>query len=171
VDFVLGAQWLPIIPTLQVLAIWGGVQMLSTSTAPLFRAVNHPDWFAKVQAVKLFFLALLIYPFSIRWGITGTAFAALLAATLEIPVGLYLTRRVLVCSYRDILLPLVAPITGSIVVSALYLGIANLLKISSLYHILFFGILIVIVYGALTLIIDWFLKAGLWHILRSIVAI
>lgn len=169
VDVVLGTKWLQIIPTLQVLAIWGGFQMLSTSTAPLFRAVNRPDWFAKVQAVKLFFLALLIYPFSIWWGITGTAFAALLAAMLEIPVGLSWTRQALACRYRDILLPLAAPFIGVLVVSVAYLLAQGVLNIPSLPHLLLFGILILVLYGAITLVIDRYLKAGLWLTVRNII--
>jgi O-antigen/teichoic acid export membrane protein len=171
VDIVLGAQWLQIIPTLQVLAIWGGVQMLSTSTAPLFRAVNRPDWFTKVQAVKLFFLALLIYPFSIWWGITGTAFAALLAAMLEIPVGLLWTRQALECRYRDILLPLIAPFTGALVVSAVYVRTWDMLNIPSLPHLLLFGILILVLYVTVTLMIDRYLKAGLWLTVRNIIGV
>ena len=170
VEVVLGAKWVQIIPTLQVLAIWGGVQMLSTSTAPLFRAVNRPDWFAKVQAIKLFFLAVLIYPFSIWWGITGTAFAALLAATLEVPAGLAWTRQALHCNYRDILLPLVAPIIGVLVVSAVYLSVHGLLIIPSLAHLILFGILILAVYAIVTMTIDRYLQAGLWLTVRKILS-
>jgi lipopolysaccharide exporter len=168
VEVILGPKWINIIAPLQVLAIWGGIQMLSTSTAPLFRAINQPDWFAKIQATKLFFLIILIYPFSKMWGITGTALAALIAASLEIPVGLILTRKALSCNYKELLLPMVAPLISIIIVSALYFSFQNLTDLTNLPHLLVFGTLIVVIYSSALLIIDKFLKAGLWQIIKNI---
>lgn len=168
VEVILGSKWISIIKPLQILAIWGGVQMLSTSTAPLFRAVNRPDWFALIQAVKLFFLIILIYPLSKMWGITGTALAALIAAAIEIPIGLILTRKALECSYKDILLPLVAPLTGALVISAIYPGVSSLTKFNNLPHMIIFGFLIIAAYGIVVLIIDRLLNAGLWSTVKKI---
>ena len=171
VSVFLGQKWSAVIQPLQVLAIWGGFQMLSTSTAPLFRAVNRPDWFAKVQFVKLAVLALLIYPFSMRWGITGTSWAVLLASAIEVPIGLSWTRKILACSYKDILLPLAAPFTGILLVSAVYLLARNVIYIPALPHLLLFGVLILVLYTLISLVIDRYLKAGLWLTLRKIIGV
>ncbi|MCP4361010.1 MAG: lipopolysaccharide biosynthesis protein, partial [Chloroflexi bacterium] len=49
VSILLPDKWLPIIPPLRVLAVWGGLQMLSTSVAPLVKATGRPDRWAKLQ--------------------------------------------------------------------------------------------------------------------------
>jgi O-antigen/teichoic acid export membrane protein len=171
VEIFLGPKWIEIVMPLRILAIWGGVQLLSTSTAPLFRAVNRPDWFAIVQFVKLILLAILIYPLSIKWGITGAALAALIAASLEIPFGIFLTRKALECSYKEILLPLAAPLASTLIVTVLFLGLQKMLTFSNIPHFFVFGFIIVVLYSGALLLIDRILKAGFWQIMKSILKV
>lgn len=168
VHLIFSQKWYPMIPTLKILAIWGGFQMLSTTNHPLFRAVNRPDWFAKVQAVKLTILIITIYPFSIWWGITGTAFAVLLASMMEIPIGLSWTRQALACKYKDILVPLLAPFPGILVVTILYRFLQGFIHLSNILHLLFFGSVILVLYAMVTLMMDRLLKTGLWSVIQSV---
>ncbi|MBN1875659.1 MAG: oligosaccharide flippase family protein, partial [Anaerolineae bacterium] len=165
--FALGEKWTPIIPTLRVLAIWGGFQMLSTTMVPLFRAVGKPDWWAKVQIFKVIILAILIYPFSIYWNIMGTSIAVLIAAILEVPIGLNFAQRVLHCAWRDILMPLWMPGISSIIVGVLYLLTYPVLSLSPLAHLLVFGSGIVIFYGLVLMIMDTQTKVGYWSNLKK----
>lgn len=171
VEILLGQKWMIIVPTLQVLALLGGVQMLSTSTSPLFRAINQPDWYAKIQALKLVIFVIIIYPFSINWGITGTAYAALTASLIEIPIGLFLTKKTLVCSYRDILLPLIAPLISATIITISYLIIENQLNFRALPHLIIIGTLIFFLYICITLFVDHFLNTGLWKLIKETIQI
>ena len=167
VDIMLGEKWIPIIPSLQILAIWGGVQMLSTSTAPLFRAVNRPDLFAKVQLVKLVILLILIFPLTRWWGIAGTALSVLVSSLAELPVGIIWTKQILECKYKNILIPLIPPITSGVIVTIIYNISHETINLSAQLHLLIFGIMILILYLFLTLLIDKITNAGLIQELKN----
>ena len=110
VRLLLGDQWLPMVPSLKVLAIWGGVQVLKTVTAPVFRSVNHPDWWAKSLLIRLAVLVALIYPASVRWGIAGVSAAVLAAAIVDLPFSIHWLSRALACPVRSCLVLLVVPV-------------------------------------------------------------
>jgi lipopolysaccharide exporter len=160
VSVLLGEKWLPVIPVLRVLAIWGGVQMLSTNTAPLFRAVGRPDWWAKVQALKFSLLAVLIYPLSVKFGILGTAFAVLIASSLEIPVGLWWTREALVCKWRDLLQPILLSLIGTLSVSVIYVIMGTMLDFSDFLHLLFYAPMLLGFYIITVYFVDKWLNMG-----------
>lgn len=154
VTIILGEKWLPMVPALRILAVWGGFQMLSTSIAPLFRAVGKPDWWTKVQIFKVAVLALTIYPLTLRWGITGTSVAVLIPAVIEIPVGLHWVLKTLVCQWRDILPAIWVPGLAIAVTAVVYLAGSYFIHLSPLLHLFAFGMLITALYSFTVLLID-----------------
>ncbi len=75
---VLGDKWIPMIPTMQLLAVAALIRSLSATSGPLFYAVGKPEIVAKWQPVRLIVLAILIYPLTLHWGIIGTPFAVII---------------------------------------------------------------------------------------------
>jgi lipopolysaccharide exporter len=71
----LGEKWLPIVPVMRVLALYGMFSSIVVP-GPLFMAINRPDLRTKLQFIGLIIFSICIYPFTIRWGITGAAIAA-----------------------------------------------------------------------------------------------
>ena len=57
---------------------------------PIFQAVGRPDILTKLSVARLIILVILIYPLSIRWGITGTSLAVLISALFTMPVTSYI---------------------------------------------------------------------------------
>lgn len=70
---IMGNKWMPMLPALQILVLAGLIRSLAATTGPIFYAVGRPQIETKWQAIRLTILAILIYPFTIHWGITGTA--------------------------------------------------------------------------------------------------
>ena len=70
---LLGDQWIPMITTLQILAIVGLSRALVGTTGPLFDAVGRPDVVAKVSFARLVVLAVIIYPLTVNLGMEGSA--------------------------------------------------------------------------------------------------
>jgi O-antigen/teichoic acid export membrane protein len=81
----LGEKWMPMVATMQVLAIWGLIRSSGGLAAPLFQAINKPEIATKLLLIKLILLILLIYPLTIKWGILGTALAVLINAIIISP--------------------------------------------------------------------------------------
>jgi O-antigen/teichoic acid export membrane protein len=69
----LGNQWVPIIPVMQVLAIWGALRALGGNTSPLLQAIGKPQLISGFQFVMLLSIIILIFPLTMKWGILGTA--------------------------------------------------------------------------------------------------
>lgn len=81
----LGEKWLPMVPAMQVLACEGLVRSIAATTGPLFYASGRPKVDTRWQMIRLFIMALLIYPCTIQWGIVGTSLvvlASILLATI-----------------------------------------------------------------------------------------
>ena len=76
---VLGSQWLPMIPALNVLIIFGIARPLVSVGSAFFDAVGKPKVPAVVNMIKLIVILSLIYPFTIKFGIIGTAWVVVIA--------------------------------------------------------------------------------------------
>ena len=68
-----GAKWMPMVPAMQILCILGALRSIAAASGPIFLALGRPDIQAKLPAAQLALLAILIYPLTAKWGITGTA--------------------------------------------------------------------------------------------------
>jgi len=79
VDVFLGQKWLPMVPVLQVLSIFGILRSVNATLGPLYHGLGHPEVLTKVSAIQLLLLAGIIYPLTIRWGILGTSIAVTLS--------------------------------------------------------------------------------------------
>ena len=75
----LGEKWMPMVPAMQVLVFAGLVRSIAATAGPIFHSVGKPKIDTKLQVIRLSVLALLIYPFTNKWGITGTSFVVFLS--------------------------------------------------------------------------------------------
>ena len=117
----LGEQWLPAVPAVQILAVWGLVRATGSTSGPLFKAMNRPDIITKIQFVKLVLIAAFIWPAAERWGVEGVAFVIVGNALLvSEPAVYYLLSRELGASpwafVRTLGMPAAAgAVTGAVV--------------------------------------------------------
>jgi len=77
-DFIrifLGAKWLPMSIVLQILCLLGLFRGLSNVIAPVQLAVNRPELQSTSKTVELVIFLMLIYPFTVHWGIIGAGWA------------------------------------------------------------------------------------------------
>jgi len=69
----LGEKWMPMVLAMQVLCILGALRSIAAASGPIFLALGRPDFETKISVAELALLAILIYPLTTKWGITGTA--------------------------------------------------------------------------------------------------
>jgi PST family polysaccharide transporter/lipopolysaccharide exporter len=110
VDAILGAQWLPMVRALQILLLWGWIRSFRATTGPVLQARGRPDLVTKFTLFKVVVLAVLVVPFSLRWGIEGTSWAVVIAAAAEVPLLLVTLHREMGAGYQPLLARLLRPV-------------------------------------------------------------
>jgi len=78
-NIFLGEKWMPMVPAMQVLVFAGLARSVAATTGPIFYAVAKPKIETRWQVVRLFVIAILIYPFTIKWGILGASIVVFLS--------------------------------------------------------------------------------------------
>lgn len=95
VQIVLGDRWLPIVPVLRILALFGVIRAVSSVSFSVFLALGKQEYVSIVTFVGLFGLGVTIIPLVLEYGIIGAAFAAFIASLAPLPVIAFLTRKIL----------------------------------------------------------------------------
>ncbi len=75
----LGEKWMPMVPAMQVLVIFGLVRSIGATTGPLLQGIGRPDIITKIQFIRLIITFILIYPLTVNWNIVGTSVAVTLS--------------------------------------------------------------------------------------------
>jgi len=83
VPVLLGEKWNPAIPVIQVLAIFGLLRSIGTTTGSFFLATGKPAVRTGIQVAALVVFAAVIYPMARAWGITGVGAAVTTYALLS----------------------------------------------------------------------------------------
>jgi len=87
----LGEKWMPMVPAMQVLVLWGVIRSIGVHHGSVLQSVGKPDILTKLNIIKLIILAILIYPLSTKWGIVGTSLAVCASALFITPTALCIT--------------------------------------------------------------------------------
>lgn len=114
VEAVLGDQWTPMVAALQVLSVYGIVVSLTSLFGPVWLALGRPDYGAKIGAVRVVVMAVLIYPATTTYGFVGTGATVLVAYLVGgMPLDLYLARTQLELPLGRFVAVLVYPIVAA----------------------------------------------------------
>jgi O-antigen/teichoic acid export membrane protein len=124
VYLLFGPKWLPMAPAISVLCICGGIRSIGATIGPVLNAKGFPDFVTRLAFVKLIVLAFLIYPFTMAWGMLGTALAVLGATLVSNPIADYFVIKLLDCRLWEF----TKPIAFSLLTTLFTVGFLVLLK-------------------------------------------
>jgi lipopolysaccharide exporter len=96
---MLGTKWLPMIPTMQILALAGTARAVTVTIGDLFYGVGKPRVQTTWEFVRLVVMAVLLYPLTKAFGLPGAS-GAVLASLLVPLVGFGLSLRPAIASAR-----------------------------------------------------------------------
>ena len=74
----LGEKWMPMVPALQVLCIFGITRALNATIGSIFQGMGKPQIITYGAGLQLIMLTVLIYRMTNRWGILGTSIAVVI---------------------------------------------------------------------------------------------
>lgn len=111
----LGEKWIPMVGAMKILVFWGALRSITASAGALLTGVGRPDITAKLQFTRLLVFATLVYPFTVRWGIIGTALVVCGVALLFTPFYMYFSGKLVGCPRYAFFRVIGAPTIGAIV--------------------------------------------------------
>jgi len=109
----LGTKWLPQVPAMQLLAVWGLIRSIGGTTGPLFYGLGKPQFLTRLQLLQLILLAALIYPLTTPLGILGTSLAVVVAALVPNAISGILAAKMVEARPRQFLRLLFFPLLAA----------------------------------------------------------
>ncbi|MGB2598967.1 MAG: lipopolysaccharide biosynthesis protein [Candidatus Omnitrophota bacterium] len=104
----LGDKWMPMVPAMRVLCVFGLSRSIGSTVGPVLYATNNPKVEIKLGLFQLIVLIILIYPFAKLWGILGVSYAVVASNILNTFLFMRKIRSILMVSLKKILVPLVS---------------------------------------------------------------
>jgi PST family polysaccharide transporter/lipopolysaccharide exporter len=116
IEVFLGTKWLPMVATMQLLAMYGLLRTLGKTWSPVWKTVGRPDYLAKLPLLRVGLMAVLIYPAVTRYGIEGSAGLVLGISLFPMfPINFHLIVDAVDTTYRRLLTELSYPLVSSVV--------------------------------------------------------
>lgn len=149
----LGEKWIPMVPTMQALAIFGLIRSLGATTGSLFQGSGNPHILTKLAVLQLAILAGIIYPLTARWGILGTSIAVVISNFITQGVTAFKVVKLTEAKALDVLRLVAAP---TVTTSGMVLCLWFIRPLFSSTIIVFLGLIVsgMLAYLAIMYIID-----------------
>lgn len=93
--FLFGENWLPMVPALRLLTLFGLIRSIDHTAGPLFKAVGKPNLVTLYGTLFIVVMFALIFPLTRSGGIVGTSWAIIIAALVTQPYLIYHVRKIL----------------------------------------------------------------------------
>ena len=159
----LGDGWEMMVAPMQVLAVFAVLRSVRTCASPLFRALNQPDYTAKIHAVRLAVMVVTIVPLTGSFGLAGTALSVLLTSAVGIPIATAWVIRLIGDDLRSLGGVVGVPIAGSLLMGGCAFAVRRVVNqaagaTASFVATVFAG---VVVYGLFVLAVEWRYEIGI----------
>lgn len=125
VPIVLGPQWQPVIPIMQLLAVWGALRSFGASVGPVYRSLGRPDVEVKLQAIQTAVVAISIYPAATKFGLLGVVGVVIASSITVLPMHLHFISSFIKDEIKSIAVLVLHPLLGSIVLFGVVQAIAS----------------------------------------------
>ncbi len=151
---------------MRVLVLAGLIRSIAATTGPVFLGIGKPKIDTKLQAVRLFVLAVLIYPLTMQWGIIGTSLAVLISILVTTIGFSYLVIRIINCDWKHFLQKIIVPLVNTVIMVLIifFLKIFFTIRVGEFFLLIIVAILI---YLGLTYFSDKFLKYKTQSIIKE----
>jgi len=162
----LGENWLPIVPAIQILALAGLSRSIAAISGPVFYGVGKPKIDTIFQIIRLVILIIFIYPFTVKWGITGASFAVLLSifiSNIGFSIGVI---KITKCDINTFAKNILIPLVSVLITISPIIYLKNIIYVGFLEFFLLL-ILAVFIYLILSFVCDKFFKYGIWKLIKN----
>lgn len=121
----LGEKWLPMVPALKILCLFGLFRGLSNVFAALHLAVNRPNIQSRNKTIELVVFLALVYPLTLKWGLVGVSWGVTSVYALSALINAIDTSRLLRPLWTIMARALVIPLTVLAILLVIVWGIRS----------------------------------------------
>lgn len=164
----LGAEWMPIVTTMQLLVIWGLTRAIGELYGSVWKALDRPDLLTKLPIIRVVLMAIFIYPATSMYGIEGTALVIVGSSVLVmLPIEIYLTIEMLGASYRRLALELGYPFVASAVMALAVVAVGEAVSVQPIFQFVVMVLVGVVTYLIATVALESLFGWGIATNIRS----
>ncbi len=156
-NIFLGTKWMPMVPAMQALTLWGLIRSLGVTTSPVFLAIGKPRILTSMQFIQVIVLYTSIYPLTIHWNILGTSFAVITSALIMNSIRAYVTIKTLKCKMGDFFSAIFFPSIITLVAIFSVISFRKLIEVTTMFNFFLQIVLFVSIYLGLIYVADKFL--------------
>lgn len=171
VEAFLGAEWEPIVPVMQIVAVYGAFSALTSAFNDVWNAIGRPDYNTKINVLRLVATGVVIIPATQAFGMVGTVTAISgVFLGIVVPLKFHVVVRSVDVSHRDLLVELVYPALASAVMGGALLLVRRAVDGGS--AVVGFAVLVVVgivVYCGAAAAIEARSNWGVGHDVRTVV--
>jgi len=140
---VLGPQWRPVIPVMQIVAVYGAFAALTSVFADVWNAIGRPDLKPKINSVRLVLTGIFIIPATLKYELVGTVTAIVGVFLLfVVPVQFHIIVSCVEIRYRQLLAELLYPALASVTMGVVLLAVRR--TVSPELAVVEFALLVVV---------------------------
>ncbi len=160
-------KWMPVIVPVQILSVAGAVRSLAATVGPVLYSIGRPDIDTAWQFVRVITLALLLYPFSLGWGIAGVSAVVVISIGVSTVGFCVMLIRLTRIRAKEFLRLLMIPIMNSVFMAWMLYLLKKVFAGEGLWGFLLLGFAGIIIYFILIFLSDTFLNYGLVSMLKK----
>lgn len=110
----LGEKWMPMVPAMQVMCLFGAMRSVGAAFGPIFRATAQVHIPLKISLIQLACLAALIYPLIIELGILGAAIAITICVLIPLSLSSKNAQKILSADLSSLVGPIWIPAAATV---------------------------------------------------------
>lgn len=154
VNVVLGEKWMPAVPALQVLCVYGAIRSIAATFGPIFQATGNPKILRDISLLKLIIMLILIAPLTIEYGIFGTALATTVPSVLTASLQMREVAKIINQKIFPVVKLLLIPFMNSVIMMIPMLYLKNFFPHISVFHLVILILVGTAVYTGVNLLQD-----------------
>jgi len=132
----LGDKWLPIVPVLNILVVAGVTRALIAAGGALFQGKGIPNINLRLNTIRLFTMAITIYPLTLIFNINGVALSVVLGNLSCFPFWFKSAIEITDTPLKEYLKIISPPFLGTIIMSLSIFLTKGLIEINALTFVL-----------------------------------
>lgn len=151
VGILYGEKWMPAVGPLQILCFFGGFRAIGALNGYVYNAIGRPDIPFYMNTAKLMVIIAIIYPLTVRFGLTGTAIAVTLPLVVQFFVAIYIFTRVLALKVMNVNKVLLISAVQSLTMAAVIIICKRIFSIDDIFALISLVVLGIFIYALLNL--------------------
>jgi len=166
----LGEKWMPMVPVIMVLCIFGVTRSIGATMGPILFSVGKPKIQMKVSSIQLIAMAIIIYPLTMRWGILGASLGVVIPNILVLILISAEVRNIINVTNKDFIMSIITPVIAVFAMFCImFLKQILLPSVSSTINFFIGLVLYVCTYFIIIYLLDRGKGYIIWHGIQEIV--